>query len=1037
MLVVGLLLSGIAMIHSQVSDSLVFSKKVDSLILVTINLSGKAEYEKALEINSTAETLALNHFGRMSESYSLCCHNHGRILYSGRRLDEVEKWYLEAKSIREQITGRENADYASIMNNLANLYMDLGLYESAEQHYIESKNIRERVLGKLHADYASSLNNLGNLYNLKGRYPEAESNYIEAKNIRLMSLGKNHSDYAASLLNLGLLYSEMGELEKVEILYKDALLIFEKSLGKKHPNYALCLNNLAIFYMDMAQYDKAETYYTESITIRKEVLGGDHPDYAGSLINLAILYWRMGQDEKSEKLYLQAKDILEKASHGRNHPYYQNCLNNLALLYSDMGHYLKAESIYIEIQKFRALHQDTTHPDYAETIVNLAILYWRMNDFITAESLYLKAISILKAILGTENSTYANALNSLAILYMDQHKYQKAENLLSEARHTLKKTIGPINVEYTICLKDLAELYIKIGSPDNAESVLLELSEINKVLATRSLYHLSEQELSKYLSEFSESQNQILDFVQSFGSQKLSSICFDNALFYKGFLLQSTGRIKQLSNLTASSREEFNHWKGLNRRLAILYSSPLDERDTTLIHQLEENTELVEKNLTRTVAGWGEAKRQVSLNDIQAKLKKDEAAIEFVHYLKSNQANSDSTQYVALITKAGTKFSSLVPLFNEWQLKELLSKISIGNDANTNLYIRRGATPEKIQTIVNLYELIWKPLEPFLKGVGRIYFSPTGYLHRINLGAIPCNAKETFADRYLLVGLNSTRHLVIPESTNFEGNNAVLYGGLHFKKDSSQNVTNTTLDNTSLGEFNFNFTEKSLRGNNWEYLEGTKMEIKSIGQIMKASGMQVTVLSTNEGTEESFKELGIIKKSPRVLHIATHGYFFPDLHHKSSQSELTRKVREPVFKISEHPMMRSGLILSGGNEGWKGDKTLEGREDGVLTAYEISQMNLSNTELVVLSACETGLGDIQGNEGVYGLQRAFKIAGAKHIIMSLWQVPDKQTSLLMTAFYKKWLEENMTIPDAFHLAQKQLRGEGLEPYYWAGFVLVE
>ena len=145
-------------------------------------------------------------------------------------------------------------------------------------------------------------------------------------------------------------------------------------------------------------------------------------------------------------------------------------------------------------------------------------------------------------------------------------------------------------------------------------------------------------------------------------------------------------------------------------------------------------------------------------------------------------------------------------------------------------------------------------------------------------------------------------------------------------------------------------------------------------------------------------------------------------------------------------MIRSGILLSGANYAWKNGKPFHERmEDGILTAYEISQMNLSNTELVVLSACETGLGDIQGNEGVYGLQRAFKIAGAKYLIMSLWQVPDKQTSMLMTTFYRKWLEaegpdkgrKKMSIPDAFHAAQKDLRDMGLDPYQWAGFVLVE
>ena len=236
--------------------------------------------------------------------------------------------------------------------------------------------------------------------------------------------------------------------------------------------------------------------------------------------------------------------------------------------------------------------------------------------------------------------------------------------------------------------------------------------------------------------------------------------------------------------------------------------------------------------------------------------------------------------------------------------------------------------------------------------------------------------------------------------------------------------------------------------------------------MLSNSGMHIKIRTGREGTEDGFKQMGEGKNSPRILHVATHGYFFPDpdraisthggVAHDSVTSEGTAKAasnkpklefgtKESVFKISDHPMLRSGLILSGGNAGWKGERSLVSGEDGVLTAYEISQMNLSNTELVVLSACETGLGDIQGNEGVYGLQRAFKIAGVKYIIMSLWQVPDKQTSMLMTTFYKKWLEaespdkggKKMSIPDAFHAAQKELRELGFDPYQWAGFVLIE
>jgi CHAT domain-containing protein len=245
-------------------------------------------------------------------------------------------------------------------------------------------------------------------------------------------------------------------------------------------------------------------------------------------------------------------------------------------------------------------------------------------------------------------------------------------------------------------------------------------------------------------------------------------------------------------------------------------------------------------------------------------------------------------------------------------------------------------------------------------------------------------------------------------------------------------------------ELKFINQDTTLRGTNWYPLKATEYEIKTIQNLLIKSGQKAKVLSKFTGTEESFKNISVLSKSPKLIHLATHGYFFPDSRAINKNSLISPgadvngsvKKQESVFQASEHPMLRSGLIMSNGNQGWKG-KIQEGAEDGILTAYEISQMDLSNTELVVLSACETGLGDIKGNEGVYGLQRAFKIAGAKYIIMSLWQVPDKQTSQLMIAFYKNWLNKKMSIPRAFHAAQKELRKAGLDPYQWAGFVLVE
>lgn len=192
--------------------------------------------------------------------------------------------------------------------------------------------------------------------------------------------------------------------------------------------------------------------------------------------------------------------------------------------------------------------------------------------------------------------------------------------------------------------------------------------------------------------------------------------------------------------------------------------------------------------------------------------------------------------------------------------------------------------------------------------------------------------------------------------------------------------------------------------------------------------------SGKQATEEAFKKLSG-NNSPRVLHIASHGFFFPDPK-KQNLNEFGDESQQ-VFRSSDNPLNRAGLLLAGANRVWKGDTLPVNVEDGILTAYEVSNVSLNNTELVVLSACETGLGDIKGSEGVFGLQRAFKMAGAAYLLMSLWKVPDTETTELMTKFYSTWFS-GKTIPEAFHQTQTYMKSKyPNDPYKWAAFVLVE
>ncbi|MBK9722528.1 MAG: tetratricopeptide repeat protein [Saprospiraceae bacterium] len=1175
-----LLVSTLTGVSAQTVDSDTI-KRVDSLIKVSRELTGKKDFQKALELNAIAEKLALEKFGKESAAYGSCCFNRGRVSRNKGDYPEAEKWYLESKAIREKVLGKEHPDYALNLTSLAILYKDMGNYEKAEPLYLESKAIREKVLGKEHPDYASSLNSLAILYKDMGNYEKAEPLYIEAKAIREKVLGKEHPDYASSLNSLAILYKDMGNYEKAEPLYLESTAIREKVLGKEHPDYASSLNNLAtlykymgnyekaeplclkaktirekvlgkehpdyasslnslanlykdmgnyekaeplcleskairekvlgkehrdyasslynlaILYKDMGNYEKAEPLYLESKAIREKVLGKEHPDYTSSLNSLATLYKDMGNYEKAEPLYIEAKAIREKVS-GKENLDYANSLNNLANLYLDLGNYEKAEPLYIEAKTIREKVSGKELPDYARSLNNLAILYSRIGkyekseplylkakpifekvvgkesldyavflenfaDFVgnignyeKAEPLYLEAKNIYEKVLGKEHPVYAISLTSLAILYKNLGNYEKAERLCLEAKPIFEKVLGKENPNNSSNLGNLADLYERLSRFSLSAPLLAEVYSLNQARLSKAISFLSEQELAIYTATFQKQADALGSYILArltpgtIGAEFdqagiLPALQYSNALFYKGFLLTATTQINTLLASTPETQEINLRLKSYRRRLAVEYAKPIADRKN--VAELEEKTNSAEKELARTMAGYAEAKRQVKWEEVMSTLKKEEATIEFVSFKVNFPRFTDSLMYAALLLKPDESQPIFISLFEEKSLDSLLQlNAERKTDYVNNLYSIAGRGAVALETPKRtLYEMIWEPIEKYMEGIKTIYFSPSGLLHRINLDAIPVSESETLADKYRLIELNSTRQLVIPDQVEIVNNDAVLYGGIQFEADTTFHKNEPVIASRSRGELSFSSVDSSLRGGSWNYLPGTAREINSIESILKKSKVKITLKTGYSATEESFKNFGANNtSSPQILHIATHGYFFEDLIKSSQKSEINSQ-NENVFKMSDHPMLRSGLIMAGGNATWQGKQTLEGREDGILTAYEISQMNLSNTELVVLSACETGLGEIQGNEGVYGLQRAFKIAGAKYLIMSLWQVPDKQTSLLMTTFYKKWLNaegpdnggKKMTIPDAFHAAQKELREIGLDPYQWAGFVLME
>lgn len=445
---------------------------------------------------------------------------------------------------------------------------------------------------------------------------------------------------------------------------------------------------------------------------------------------------------------------------------------------------------------------------------------------------------------------------------------------------------------------------------------------------------------------------------------------------------------------------------------------------------------------------------------VRQELTESEAAVEFVTY---HNGAAKQMHYGALVLRRQYTAPRFVPLCTRQALDAALRNEGI-EDA---FYLEQLYTPAPESSESSLYALLWAPIEPLLQGARRIYYAPAGDLHRLNVAAFSGNSgNQALLDRYEWVRINSTRSLINPfgEAANqlaglpdikmpclsgkmisstltarFFGHVSAEHydADLYDRKPTAALFGNILYDMDSLAIRNPDKKSPApaspagasprnrqfRRGADWEFLYGAKTEIDNIQAILKQARYQVSAFEGYAASEEAFKQLGSGDKSPRILHIATHGFFLAD----SGAADHSAR------------MHRSGLILAGANYAWKKGRPLHGMEDGILSAFEIESLNLQHTELVVLSACETGLGYIVNNEGVFGLQRAFKQAGVKNLVVSLWSIPDKATQLLMTQFYRNCLEQDMPIRKALNAAQQWMRAQEAyrNPYYWAGFVLLE
>jgi CHAT domain-containing protein/Flp pilus assembly protein TadD len=841
---------------------------------------------------------------------------------------------------------------------------------------------------------------------------------------------------ARLLINWGALCMSEGDYAVAESFYLDAKAIHETVLRKKHPDYAELLNRLGILYDRMGDYGNAERYILEAKAIRETVLGKNHPDYATSLNSLGLLYYNMGNYDNSEHCYLEAKAIQETVL-GKNHPDYAYAatLNNLGALYDSMDDYGKAEQYYLEASAIMETVLGKDHPSYATSLNNLGYLYNIMGDYVKAERYHLEAITIRETVLGKEHPDYAQSLSNLGLMFFSKGDYDLAEKYYIAAAIIRETALGEEHPLFILSMNYLYKLYLSTNNYTYALGSKREADRLNIGTINRNLSFLSEQQRSAYWNTTSK------DFESGYSLSwfhpvpESNILNYDNALFSKGLLLRTTNAVRD-AIYSSGNRELIAQFEELGRKRQQISALQQGGENEARIQKLEAEAEALDKSLTQASTAFREFQEDLNLNwqNVKDSLQPNEAAIEFVSFQIYDKRWTGKNQYAALVLRHGTDAPAWVPLCEESVLTNLFRELA-GEDAPMQAHILYD---EKGQ---DLYNAVWQPLENMLNGVTTVYYSPSGLLYKVAFNAIPVNGGSRLTDVYDLNMVSSTREVVyLKTKTAGAPSSAVVYGGLEYDTDED------TMRREALA---YNVPEivtrvvaalpagrLRTRGDDWVYLAGTDAERAAIQQMLTESGMIPLVYSGAKGNEESFKALNGRRTS--VLHLATHGFFIEDIEKKEGERELLQRVGGGQ-KAFENPLLRSGLILAGGKRAWM-NNSVAGVEDGILFADEVARLNLLGTELVVMSACETALGQVNNSEGVFGLQRAFKLAGAETLIMSLWKVDDGATGEFMEQFYRNWLS-GKSKQDAMKEAQRSLRSnedyDYESPYSWAAFVLMD
>jgi CHAT domain-containing protein/Tfp pilus assembly protein PilF len=978
-------------------------------------------------------------------------------LESNYEKSEFDACIKLAKDIDRMTASRLDTVAANSLFYLADSYLQSGDQKMAVTYFEKEKVMRSKLPMGDGINYSTSLFNLAYAYLEAGQYTNAGATADELLAHDRKTFGADAADFVSSVLSIADIYIKVDRI-------KDAEKILSSTLKRQQKNSVLegqLLAKLGDVYTYGSQFGKAEKALQQATDILFNVAGEDSPEYISAALNLGILYMSKGKYPEAEEIFDVALSIIPPSE-----PTYADVLNNQGLVYKNLGQFERSEAIFKKIRKIDSLAIGNEHPDFAITLSNLGQVLTDGGKYAEAEKALLLALQIQKKNNGAKTTSYGKKLNNLARNYEMWGQPEKAIPHLEEALAIYKTTIGINTPDYATSSYNLGNAYWKAGKGSAGIKHLKTSATIRaKVLGKRHpKYAQSIQKIGEYQWE----QKQIKDAHTSFGQvfenhffqiettfpglteeekssffynnvkgsfEKFNSFAvanshtdpflvdamFENQVNTKGSIMYATEKVKKaiLASNDSSLINLFENWHAKKEQIARSYSQ---NQDPAHLDSLVYSANLMEKELTKRSAEFAVQfnRKRVSWKQIQQLLKPGEACVEVIRYKKYSPEKagkySDEISYAFLIVTANTKdHPLLVVQTNGGDLENKFIKF-YHNSIKYNIDDTRSYT--------NYFETLGKTLAS--QKIEKFYFSPDGVYNQLNINSLlnPVTLKYVVDEFKIHIVTNSKELLDIKEK-KLQNEVPVLIGFPKFNIEKST-TTAPAEGNTTRGRTRGGLTRgmrgllRFMRGDEGiTELPGTQ---KEIGEISKLFGNKPKVYLEHQASEDVAKDVN----NPPILHIATHGYFLED--EEAAERMNTQYVTNPLLK--------AGLILAGAeNFLLDGVPVNAAGDDGVLTAYEAMNLKLDNTQLVVLSACETGLGEVKNGEGVYGLQRAFKLAGAKSIIMSLWSVDDDATQELMTNFYSELLKTGDQ-HEAFRKAQQKIKEKFVKPFYWGAFIMV-